>query len=856
MLFFKENKRIILQAIFGLLFIGLAVFFIRHEKTELAQVKVVLGTANILWLLAGIVMTCIYIATQGLMYSNSFRTVGEKVPFVMVVKVFLKRNFIGVFLPAGGVSSLGFFTREFERKEIPLTKIHFASSIYAFTGILTVMIVAIPALIWALIRRSLSSNQVFSFVALFVLVLVVVLLFISLVRQGLAYRLIIRIWPDLEKFLAELRSIHIRKKAWIQTILTSLLIEFIGMAHLVIATKTLGFPVSVEVVVIGYITSVLFLSISPFMRGLGAIELSMTYVLTRFGFSTIDAISITLVYRFFEFWLPLLISGLSFVFVRNNLILRIVPAILTFLLGIVNIISVLTPAIHSRLEVLLQFIPLYIVDVSNYFVLMMGLFLLVTAAFLLKGLRTAWYMALGMALFSLIGHLTKAIDYEEALLAGFLIISLFYTRRQYFVRSNPRFEQFGITTALISAVAVVIYGTIGFYFLDKKYFNIDFDVRQSVEYTLQNFFFFRSEHLNPSGSFARDFLFSINIAGFLSLSFLFFTLVRPLIYRRKFDETELVEALELVKKHGKSGLDYFKTYSDKLLFFAAGNDSFLAYRVAGNYAVVLEDPVSSGAEEMKNIIRAFDLFCVDNGLKSFYYRVPEESLAIYDELKKKHLLFGQEAVVDLKDFVLEGRSRKGIRNSCNKARESGYFSKVYLPPLSEDMLDKLKAVSDEWLEYTEYKEINFSQGTFSIGELKDQTIMTIENAEGKVVAFLNLIPDNAPGEGTCDLIRKVKEGPNGLIEFLMAEFFLYMKSRGFQSVNLGFAPMSGIEKSNDLPEMSLRFAYEKIRSFAHYRGLRDFKEKFAPVWYNRYIIYDHHYDLFNLPAVLRKVIKP
>ncbi len=48
--------------------------------------------------------------------------------------------------------------------------------------------------------------------------------------------------------------------------------------------------------------------------------------------------------------------------------------------------------------------------------------LLVTSAFLLKGLRNAWIMATGLAFFSLIGHLTKALDYEEASLAAFTIL--------------------------------------------------------------------------------------------------------------------------------------------------------------------------------------------------------------------------------------------------------------------------------------------------------------------------------------------------------------------------------------------------------------------------------------------------
>jgi len=582
----------------------------------------------------------------------------------------------------------------------------------------------------------------------------------------------------------------------------------------------------------------------------------MTYVLTRFGFSTVDAISITLLYRFFEFWLPLVLGGSTFIFVRNNLLLRIVPATLTFTLGIINIVSVLTPAIQSRLEKLLEFIPFYAINVTNSFVLMMGLFLLVTSAFLLKGLRTAWYLALGLGIFSFIGHLTKAIDYEEALVAGFLIIALVYTRRQYFVRSNPRLGQFGITTALVSLLAVAAYGTIGFYFLDRKRFNIDFDLVQSLKYTLQNFFLFRSDDLHPTDNFAREFLYSINIAGSLALSFLLYTLARPFVLKYQHEEPEREAARTLVVKYGRSGLDHFKISSDKLLFFTPDKDAFLGYRTAGNYAVVLEDPVCSGEESMRNCILEFDRFCVDNGLKSFYYRVPEESLKIYSGLKKKQLLFGQEAVIDLNEFRIEGRSSKGLRNSCNKARECGYSGRVYIPPVREGVLQKLKTVSDEWLDYTGYREIVFSQGTFDSAELRNQTIITIENTEEKVAAFLNIIPDYAPGEGTFDLVRKVKEAPNGIVEFLMVEFFFYLKSMGIQRVNLGFAPMSGIEKGKDLPEMSLRFAYEKIRSFSHYRGLRDFKEKFSPAWSNRYIIYDHHYDLFNLPSVLNKVIRP
>jgi phosphatidylglycerol lysyltransferase len=68
--------------------------------------------------------------------------------------------------------------------------------------------------------------------------------------------------------------------------------------------------------------------------------------------------------------------------------------------------------------------------------------------------------------------------------------------------------------------------------------------------------------------------------------------------------------------------------------------------------------------------------------------------------------------------------------------------------------------------------------------------------------------------------------------------------------------MSGIETPKTIQDKSMKYAYEKIRSFSHYKGLRNFKEKFSPVWYNQYVIFSDDYDLIQIPRILSKVIKP
>ncbi len=854
--FIWENRKIIAQFIFTLFFIVIGIWFLKNEKAELIEVKHVLVAARWQWMLIGISLTAIYILLQGQMYVFSFASALKKVSLSDSIILFIKRNLISVFLPAGGVSSLAFFTGAIERKGIKKTQIHFASSIYGFIGILSVIIVAIPAFIYAILKGMVGASEWYALFAALLLIFAFYFAYRSILKQGFFYNILMKLVPSTEVFLNDLQQNKIDKKKFLLTIFVSVIIEFVGIAHLYVAMVALNFNPSVFAAIFGYIISVIFLIVSPFLRGLGAIEVSMVYVLIRFGFGNVEAIAITFLYRFFEFWTPFLVGILTFLSKINKLLMRVMPALFLMGLGILNIVSVLTPAITERLIRLKDFLPIQVISASNYLVMVAGLFLLVTAAFMLKGLRNAWWFALALSIISFIGHITKAIDYEEATIALLVIIVLARSFKEYNVKSNPKLRNVGIQTSLFLIVVTLVYGIIGFYYLDKKYFNIDFSSLQSVRYTLQYYFLIGSNELVPTSPFAKHFLLSINLSGFLSITFLVYTLVRSYKAQKNVTDEELTLARNLLKSSGVSPLDYFKTYNDKMIFFSETKKAFIAYRIAGNFAVALENPVAENDDEMKICINGFDSYCYENGLKCIYYRVPEKSLEVYHALGKKELFIGQEGIVDLSTFYLEGGSKKSMRNAINKVREQGYKSIFHFPPVKDGIVQKLKSVSDEWLLETGRKEIVFSQGMFVWDELKQQTILTVENAEEKIIAFLNIIPDYTKGEATYDLIRKTKDAPNGVMDFILVELFSYLKSQNINNVNLGFAPMSGLNDPHTFRARSMKFAYEKIKSFSNYKGLREYKEKFDPVWYNQYLIYNHDYDLLQVPAVLTKVIKP
>jgi phosphatidylglycerol lysyltransferase len=227
----------------------------------------------------------------------------------------------------------------------------------------------------------------------------------------------------------------------------------------------------------------------------------------------------------------------------------------------------------------------------------------------------------------------------------------------------------------------------------------------------------------------------------------------------------------------------------------------------------------------------------------------------FDHLRKKKLLIGQEGIVDIAAFTLSGKDKKSLRNGLNSLSAKGYITTIHPAPLSQALVQELKEVSDEWLKQYEVKELTFSQGLFDVDDIREQEVITVTDAEGRVAAFLNIIPDYAPGECTYDLIRKRTDAPGGCMDALIIALIQHAKEQELQFLNLGLVPMSGIQQPQNTAEQVVKFAYEKIKAFRHYHGLREFKEKYATEWSNKYLVYDHDFDLIQLPVALSKVMK-
>jgi phosphatidylglycerol lysyltransferase len=287
--------------------------FLQQGRVEIPQLMNRLKTADKYWLSVGVLLTFVFVILQGEMYFWSFRSVGEKVSRWQAIGLYLKRNFVSVFLPVGSISSMATFTQSIEKKGLTPLKISIASAIYLISGIVTLWIIAIPILFLTAQSQHIDTIAYISLLVLTVFLILGIIFISNLKKRGKSYQLFARFLPKHVAQLDSFLTTPIKTPALIGANLASLGLEIVGIFMLFVSVYAIGFDIAWLIPCLAYTIATLILYVAPVARGVGAIELSLIYVLTQNGLDANAALTVTLLSRFFGFWLPLILGGLSFI---------------------------------------------------------------------------------------------------------------------------------------------------------------------------------------------------------------------------------------------------------------------------------------------------------------------------------------------------------------------------------------------------------------------------------------------------------------------------------------------------------------------------------------------------------------
>ena len=274
---------------------------------------------------------------------------------------------------------------------------------------------------------------------------------------------------------------------------------------------------------------------------------------------------------------------------------------------------------------------------------------------------------------------------------------------------------------------------------------------------------------------------------------------------------------------------------DKAVLRDDADRGFVMMQRHGGSLIAMGDPVGP-PEVARALVWRFREEADRLGLRPVFYQVGEQYWQTYLDLGLSLVKLGEEALVPLTDFHLEGREHADLRQAWNRGKRSGLTFRVADAGEVDALLPALAAVSDDWLDEKSGGEKGFSLGSFDPQYLRRFPIALVE-ADGGIVAFANLWSAPASGELSVDLMRHVADAPKGTMDFLFIELFLWGRAQGHKRFSLGMAPLSG------LAEHRLAGRWNRIANliarhggrFYGFSGLRRFKSKFDPVWRPRYL---------------------
>lgn len=504
--------------------------------TEIEKLAATLAQGQWQWILAAVLLQILYYLVFSAVYQSAFATVDVQSKVRDLLPVTFASIFVNVVAPSGGASGAALFVDDAARRGQSAARAAVGTILVLIADFSSFTLILLAGLTVLFLRHNLAFYEVATaLILLAVTVSLAAMLLLGLWQPARLRQLLDRIqqtanqagsWfrrPALlhrdwsEKNAAEFteaaQAMAARPKYLTRTLAMALASHLVNLASLYVLFLAFQYPVTFGPLVAGYSMAILFLIVSPTPMGVGVVEGVTPLVLISLGVPAAVAAVVVLAFRGLSFWLPLLIG-----FVLLQRLKTFSPAeraqtrgwsvrlaaVLTGLMGIINILSAVTPSLANRLAVVTQYSPLLVLRGGHLTATLAGFALLLLAGGLWRHKQTAWLLTMLVLVVSVISHLLKGLDYEEALLATGLAMWLFSLRAHFHALSDTPSIRRGGQMLAVAVVFTVAYGTVGFYLLDR-HFSVNFNTGAALRQTIVMFTQFYDPGLEPLTGFGRYF---------------------------------------------------------------------------------------------------------------------------------------------------------------------------------------------------------------------------------------------------------------------------------------------------------------------------------------------------------------
>jgi lysylphosphatidylglycerol synthetase-like protein (DUF2156 family) len=222
----------------------------------------------------------------------------------------------------------------------------------------------------------------------------------------------------------------------------------------------------------------------------------------------------------------------------------------------------------------------------------------------------------------------------------------------------------------------------------------------------------------------------------------------------------------------------------------------------------------------------------------------EEWLPVYRASGMHDLYIGDEAVVDVRRFNLDGKQNKSLRQSVGRVEKAGYRVEFHDPArLDAALEDELRALMTESRRGDVERGFSMTLGRAFGADDHGLLLAVAFDADQHAVGFCHFVPARAIDGWSLDLMRRSEQRdvPNGLTEFMVVRTIEHVRAEGSVGVALNFATCRAVlasEAGDRLMQRAQKWFLERVSDTMQIESLWTFNEKFQPEWHARYAAYD------------------
>lgn len=547
---------------------------------------------------------------------------------------------------------------------------------------------------------------------------------------------------------------------------------------------------------------------------------------------------------------PVAAAAAAAVAVERPWIPRTVGAV-CLAIGVLDVGAAVTPRLSRHFRLLADILPGTISDATVAALLVVGIGFMLLAGGLARRKRRAWQLAVVLLAMSVLLHIVGAVPHLglAAISLGMLVALLAY-QREFYATADPYTRWAALRSALVLFPLTLVIGTLVSYGFREQLVDRE-GFPHMIGDVLLGLVGVPSRLDQQPGVRADIVYYSLLALGLVMFGTIAFRLLRsprPLPLLTASDSERMRQLLD--REGDRDSLGYFALRRDKSVVWSATGKACVAYRVTSGVMLASGDPLGN-PDAWQGAIEVFIAEAKRHAWIPAVVACSELGAEVWcRETGLDALEIGDEAIVEVEEFSLEGRSMRNVRQMVNRVSRAGYVCDLRrLRDIPAAELDELRRCAAAWRVGDVERGYSMALGRF--GDPADaECVVVTARHEGRVRALLAFAPWGSTGL-SLDLMRRDRESDPGVNELLIVETLTRASELGVTRVSLNFAVFRGsLARGERIGATPGTRAWRRILIFAsrwaQIESLYRFNAKFAPAWEPRFILYP---DVGDLPRV-------